>query len=388
MDIVEDPLLPHYNIQARNYLIACFAISLAKGETLQNRGSIKAATISKYVQAAVKLHLDRTMDNPHGAATDYIDVVLKALRKYEKVPDRRDMIHDEMIRHMETRRQTLHVDSVEAALIDWIYLGRFVGFRSIEWCQKTQKKFEEITHRNWEGPASYAFIMDDIQLFRSNKQRIHDITTVNTDDIDHFTLRFRKQKNNRNYELIAYKRDLENPEFCPVQAIWRIIRRALRLRVPLLEPIAVYKAQKGKYAGTRCFITNDQVQHHLRNTAQRVYKIKKGDDSLLRWSAHSIRVTACNLLHRQGLSDSYIQTRLRWKSTAFLDYLRNTLYTADAHTKAIHISKNNLPTLTDSWEAITAPSGATALINSPNGSLIRRHRAREELEQVLHARAA
>ncbi len=79
MNIDKDPLLPHYNIQAHNYLIACFAVSLTKEETLQNRGNIKASTIFEYVQAAVKLHFDRTIDNPHGATIDYISIVSKAL---------------------------------------------------------------------------------------------------------------------------------------------------------------------------------------------------------------------------------------------------------------------------------------------------------------------
>ena len=42
--------------------------------------------------------------------------------------------------------------------------------------------------------------------------------------------------------------------------------------------------------------------------------------ALSRYSAHSIRVRAANILHRQGMSDSYIQKRLRWKSTTFLNY--------------------------------------------------------------------
>ena len=77
---------------------------------------------------------------------------------------------------------------------------------------------------------------------------------------------------------------------------------------------------------------------HLRTSASLVLNIKKEDPSLKLWSTHSIRVTAANLLHRANLSDSYIQTRLRWKISSFLVYLRNTIYGADAHTKAININ--------------------------------------------------
>ena len=118
MDVEGDPLMPQHSLQARNYLIACFAVSLAKGKTLQGCGAIKYGTIKKYVEAVIKLHKDRTLDNPHGAKTDYIDIVLKALHKYEKVKDCCEIIHDEMIHRLEKDRASLHPDSVDAALID------------------------------------------------------------------------------------------------------------------------------------------------------------------------------------------------------------------------------------------------------------------------------
>ena len=201
-------------------------------------------------------------------------------------------------------------------------------------------------------------------------------------------MRFRKQKNNQNYEIITYKEDLENPAFCPVSATLRIIQRACRLGVPKEEPVAVYMSAKGRYVNTRCFITNSHIEQFLRNTARVVYKIPKDDERLKRWLAHSIRITACNLLHRQGLSDSYIQTRLRWRSKAFLDYLRNTLYTSEAHTKALRIPDSNLPRLTDTLEKVTLPSGNQVKQNSEKSIPVRRKRGPEELEQVLMARAA
>ena len=387
MEITGDPLLPYHDLQARNYLIACFAVSLSRGETLLG-SQIQEATISKYVQAVCTLHKDRKMPSPRNADTDYIEIVLKALRKYEKKKDRREMIHDDMYRHMEAKRASLHQDSLEAALFDWFYLGRYTGYRSVEWCQTKVKEFLKITHPNWEGESSYAFINEDIEVYRANGQQVFDYANVTADEVDHFYLRYRKQKNDRNYEVIPYKKDDDNPAFCPVRAILRILKRAIRLKVPQGEPIAVFGCSKGRYKGERCFITNSHVEQSLRATARAVYKFKKDDPRLKRWSSHSIRVTACNLLHRQGLSDTYIQTRLRWRSNAFLDYLRNTLYAADTHKEALRINTKNLPNLTTSWEVITLPSGTQAQRNSPVGRVIQRRRGREELEQVLCACAA
>ena len=232
------------------------------GETIQGR-SIRHATIRNYVNAATKLHCGRDLPSPYGADIDYITVVLKAVKKYEKQPDRRDMIHDEVIHHMEKQRQAHNHDTLEAALLDWIYLGRFVGYRSIEWCQQHHHKFQTIENRLWTGPTCYAFIDEDFQFFTSDKQPIYDKTNLTWDSIGYVTICFRKQKNNRNYELVSYFRDTINPAFCLVHAALRICQRAARLGVPSDEPLGVYSSTQGRYAQQRCYITNHQVATFL-----------------------------------------------------------------------------------------------------------------------------
>ena len=119
-----------------------------------------------------------------------------------------------------------------------------------------------------------------------------------------------------------------------------------------------------------------------------MFKLKPKDEALKRWTTHSIRVTACNLLHRQGFSGSYIQTRLRWTSDAFLMYLRNTLYTAAQHTKALHIPSNNLPVLTDKYTETTHPSGEVSQTNSAQGIPLVQYWTNEEIENVMNAHCA
>ena len=300
------------------------------------------------------------------------------------------MIHDEIIHYMEKIRGTYQEDSVEAAIIDWIYLGRFVGYRGIKWCQVGLKDFKKILHPLWKGPISYALTEDNFQFFTADKVHVptSTITEASYATISYVMVRFKKQKNDRNYEVIPYYKDTDNPAFCPLQAIHRALMRARRLNAPSDEPLAVFHKPSGQYAG-RCFITKDEVAKFLRMVAMKVYKMKKTNKALQRWSTHSIRVTACNLLHRQGFSDSYIQTRLRWASNTFRDYLRNTLYSAAQHTKALTIPQNNLPRCTGSYETIRLPGGGQCLINSSSAAdAVPQHRTMEELEQVLHARAA
>jgi hypothetical protein len=53
------------------------------------------------------------------------------------------------------------------------------------------------------------------------------------------------------------------------------------------------------------------------------------------WSAQSIRVGACEILHVMGFTASQIPFILRWKSMAFLVYLRNISFMAPKQSKAI-----------------------------------------------------
>lgn len=63
-------------------------------------------------------------------------------------------------------------------------------------------------------------------------------------------------------------------------------------------------------------------------------------DVLSKWTSHSLRVTAANKLHRMNFSEAFIKKRLRWRSDAFLVYLRNTIHIAREHT--LGLAKNTI----------------------------------------------
>jgi hypothetical protein len=79
------------------------------------------------------------------------------------------------------------------------------------------------------------------------------------------------------------------------------------------------------------------VNTFLRQSAASTFGLNPDGAEVKKWSTHSICVTAANLLHRAKFSDSYIKNRLRWRSDAFLVYLRNTFYTASDHSKALDL---------------------------------------------------
>ena len=154
---------------------------------------IRYKTLKNYLNAAIKLHTQRSghqggqkverLPNPHNAKVDYIDIVLKAVRKYEAMPNRREMIYDKMVAKMLKRQANLSPDSVEAALIDWIILGRYAGYRCSEWCQETQTLYSEINHPLWVGPTAEAFVAEDITFYDSSQRPINNLASITIDDV-------------------------------------------------------------------------------------------------------------------------------------------------------------------------------------------------------------
>ena len=116
---------------------------------------------------------------------------------------------------------------------------------------------------------------------------------------------------------------------------FRIVCRGKRLGLPDTHPAAVYSPSDG--ISSYRLITGNDANSLLHCTARAVFHLEASSPDLKLWSTHSLRVTACNLLHRAKFSDSYIKNRLRWKSDSFLMYLRNTFYTADEHAKALDL---------------------------------------------------
>ena len=166
------------DIQAANFLLACYAISLIHGETIKNI-RIRYATLKGYLARAVECWTDRNKASPRLAETDYIHLLLEAVRKYEKVPNRREMITDSMFANMidlYKQYQLTAPDSLVVALFEWVSLGRYTGFRSIEWCHDNEHTYSKISDPLWDGPEAEALIMADIIFLTAAGKRVH-ITT-------------------------------------------------------------------------------------------------------------------------------------------------------------------------------------------------------------------
>ena len=90
-------------------------------------------------------------------------------------------------------------------------------------------------------------------------------------------------------------------------------------------------------------IANARVENALRAAASQAYNLDPTQHrkQLQIWSAHSLRVGACATLYTKGFSEMEIKFLLRWKSNAFMTYLRNLAVTSRRHNDALNdISEN------------------------------------------------
>jgi hypothetical protein len=305
-------------------------VALINGDNILGL-NLKADTIENYVKAAAKLYTDRGLDNPYKPEKsklkeNFPEILIKALRKYEEKKDRKECVTDTMFEYINALAIDQHDDSLICVLRDFFIWSRYGGPRRSEWCQTTKTNYQKVPEGEIAAGEALAFTIEDITAF-DKKGRHLDIKKARWNQVDTINVRWRFQKNQENGEIITYYRDYENPDWCAVKALWNIVQRAIRLDIPTDEPVAKYADRNGK----TYFVTDYQVTALLRRAAKEVLKINDSN-TLAKWSSHSLRVTAANLLHRMNYSEAFIKKRLRWRSDAFLGYLRNTLHVAQTHT--------------------------------------------------------
>ena len=82
------------------------------------------------------------------------------------------MIHDPMMLKIIQHSQSATPDSHTAALCDWIFLGRYNGFRKSEWCNDQHTNYAKIEDPLSSGPDAVSFIAKDFSFFSPEGVRL------------------------------------------------------------------------------------------------------------------------------------------------------------------------------------------------------------------------
>jgi hypothetical protein len=221
--------------------------------------------------------------------------------------------------------------TLSAALVDWFECGLYAGLRLGEWAQDAFKS-EITSYKLNTRSEAQALCLRDIRFESADRAQYSAgaAGAATNTTMTKCWIKFRTQKNGQNGEEKLFTRNATGK--CFVSAMLRIVRRFMHLRnvSDTHTPIAVYRNPD---KSTK-FITSPDIERAMRRVAARVYRlnpsIKEGRAFFQKWSAHSLRVGACVLIHSLNMPAAQIKFILRWRSDAFMVYLRNTAILADS----------------------------------------------------------
>ena len=92
--------------------------------------NLRSLTITAYVKAAAKLYTNQNQEDPFNNKTlevNYPDILIKALEKYKKIDDRREVITNFMFKYIARAAAGTPADSLENSPKDWIAWSCYSG---------------------------------------------------------------------------------------------------------------------------------------------------------------------------------------------------------------------------------------------------------------------
>lgn len=342
MKLTDDWLLETQSQERANLQLAMYATHLATGSNLHFQ-SIKSGTLATYLHnVATFLGRFRAIDPRFVSAADtrlapVIKKVLDEQKRWETIPDRREPFTLEM------QKQIANLPSVaanpnclDAAMSNWTLCNLYAGCRGIEWAQTDAQNRSLPNYFRNRFNRAYAFTLEDVKCFTSASVNLTTINAIqNPSLVGKIKLRFDEQKNQEHGEWRLFTRNQSNASLCFIENFMAILARHKRLtNSHPTHPLSVYQSSLGVVLN----ITTADVEHVIRHAAASLYKLDpvKNRAQLTLWSSHSLRVGACTTLYSQGFSEMEIKFLLRWKSGAFMTYLRNLAVTSRRHNVAMN----------------------------------------------------
>jgi hypothetical protein len=324
---------------------------LASGDTLFCR-AIKSATIGAYLRDVATFlarFIDvnvRKIDATQSRLAPVIQSVLDEVLRWEKVPDKREPFTPAMWEHMYAEvGKSPNTYLLGPSICNWFGCGLFGGFRLTEWVQEDGTSRISAPLLDDTGVPK-AFYLPNLEFRLQNNRRIslREAFSLPEALIHRAIVTFTHQKNGNNGKKRTVVRNVKNARLCFVTLMLRIFQQFIHLLgwEATSTPLAIYQTESGDIR----LITATDINVAMRATATAVYGLDptKHAKDLQLWSLHSLCVGACVVLHAHGFTGPQIQFLLRWKSDAFMAYLRNLGFLAMQQNVALSNSCN-MPSL-------------------------------------------
>ena len=322
--------------------MVAYAIDLASGINIKGIPFIQHTTIKLYLAAAASFAIDKLLPDPRYRHNMFGFQVgknmfpelhhwLSFLKKWEGPTNKAWSLDMNILQQLKTTLQTSNPLSHTASAIDAIVLGAYTGARCSEYCRGTFRKGELFAKvpdnkftREWRG-YPIAFVNSDITFLNSSRCIIH--TSRANQEAQYVQIRFRFDKGGgQNFSVRTFRTLPSEPFLCPVLTALRILTRWSRICKDERFPICCFH-DKRKTA----VLTDTQVTTTLREAVKSAYPnpnhVFRQQIQLFR--THSIRVFACCTLVAAGLTTEQIEYKLRWCSTSWKGYIRESLSEVD-----------------------------------------------------------
>ena len=346
MNLTDDWTLASQPQERANYQLALYATHLATGSTLFNR-SIKASTINLYLTGIAKfLGRFRDVDPRYVSSADthlapVIAKVIAEQRRWETVPNRREPFTLPMYQVMATRAaNSPDTCGLQHALANWALINLYAGCRGAEWAQPSTACAPLESYFRNHNRNAYAFTLADVRCSTDTGALVPLAQALtNPASVGKIHLRFEEQKNGNHNEKKLFVRNHANPRLCFIRALLQILQRNSTLigfSAPEF-PLSIYRRDPAPDSPVFNITTAD-VERSIRSVAAELFSLDPilNKKELQLWSAQSFRVGACATLYANGFSAMEIKFLLRWKSDAFMTYLRNIAVTSRRHNTALN----------------------------------------------------
>ena len=331
--------------------LACYATHLGAGNSIYCK-QIRCATVESYVLAASSLlesftGADFRKDEPSDKSMGYVlGPVYRDLKSYESVPNRCEPYGHPLQELARTLAAQFPPDSLICALTDGFEQGFCAGYRLSEWAQpsgRTNPLEPQLNHLVSATVRTRAFVPNDFRVQTAQNLRAVGLRILDhpLGDLDRLWVTWRTQKNGDHGQSKLFTRNPSPGGICLVSAVYRSLERFARLMArdprihPAHTPLSIYWSPRLQAVQ---LVNSTDIETFMRRLAMAVHKLHPDHDAeeIRRWSSHSLRVGACVTLHAMGFSPLDIQWILRWRSMAFMVYLRNVALLARRHVQALN----------------------------------------------------
>jgi hypothetical protein len=300
-------------------------------------------------------------------------IIINNLIKEETVTSQLSPLDSTIFAELQRAASSSHsCNSDQNLLFDILTLARFIGPRVSEYAQTTQDKVDYHVYPSGTRVIK-AFAANDFVFYDKSS---HVLTKNNESSLNFAAsvqITWHIQKNRQNGQKIKLSANMKNPAIYPIQGALQMVMRAHRLAQPDNMPVAYYRTKKAPLL----FITGSRIATLLRKAVKKV-RPSTSADNLKKYSAHSLRVWACVLLDKAGMSTSFIQKCLHFLGDLFKMYLCDTKAIQDKHLAALQLASSdfmalirtppdNIVCLTATMSDLNLPSDIVK--DQPNGSL-------------------